>query len=135
MAVACAPVFAQSVWLAITGDATDAGVDTVEVSPDSVLVFQQLRVMKIRVNRASERVGFDELPYRSYLATVQVDCSAKKAHFRQLQLFAGPMRTGADRRLAYAEDHMRQMLFRDMEPNPVARIVLAACTIPSVQSR
>ena len=131
----CVPVLGQAHWLTMAGDLTTPQVDTVEVSPDSVTVFKNLRVMKIRTNRAANRITYDGLPYRSYHGTVHIDCDAKQARFRQMRYFLGPLWTGEARNVEYPEGDMPPVAFRDLNPNPVARIVQAACAIGTVQSR
>ena len=123
------------IWFSITGDPGDATVDTVQVAPDSVVVFSNLRVMKIRTSRAAPRQGFDGAPYRSYLSAVQIDCDNNEARFRKLELFNGPLWTGPSREVEYADADMPKMGFLDMQPNPAERIVQAACVVGKVQTR
>ena len=123
------------VWLTITGDSRAAAADTVQFSPESVVVFADLRTMRIRVSRAHDRKGYDDRPYRAYVSTVHIDCMRLTARFRQLQLFAGPLWTGASRVIAYRDADMPPMAFNEIEPNPSARIVQAACSIDRVQAR
>jgi len=134
-APACGPALAQTHWLTIVGDMTDPAVDTVEVSPDSVVGLDELRVMKIRTNRKQERITYDHKPYRSYFGSIQIDCVRKEARFRQIRYFLGPMWTGAARDVEYPEAAMPPVALRDFQPNPVQRIVQAACNISSVRSR
>ncbi len=122
-------------WFSITGDPDDAAANTVQVAPDSVVVFANLRFVKVRTNRAAVRQGYDGIPYRSYVSTAQIDCDTHAARFRKLELFEGPLWTGPHRSLEYAEADMPKMNFRDMLPNPTERIVQAACVVGRVQTR
>ncbi|APW38386.1 hypothetical protein RD110_15275 [Rhodoferax koreense] len=126
--------FADS-WFSITGDPLDPAVETVQVAPDTVVVFGDMRVMKIRTNRAAVRKGFDGLPFRSYESSVQIDCTTREANFRRLELFDDALWRGAGRVLDFANAAMPRMLFQDMRPNPVERIVQAACDVGKVQNR
>jgi hypothetical protein len=125
---------AQS-WFTVLGDIGDTSVDTVQVAPDTVAAFADLRAMTIRTSRGRLRTGFDGASYRSYVAQVHVDCDSRIARFKQLDLFAAPMWTGARREFRYADAEMPRMVFKDMQPNPVERIVQAACTVQNVQTR
>jgi hypothetical protein len=131
---AAAPACAES-WFSITGDPADPAADTVQVAPDTVVVFTTLRVMKIRANRAVTRAGYDGVPYRSYVSTVQIDCETNEARFRKLELFYGPLWTGPNRVVDYPENEMPKMVFMDLQPNPVERIVQAACVVGKIQTR
>ena len=122
-------------WLTVVGDAQDASADTVQIEPESVVVFSSLRTIRIRVSRGRERSGYDNRPYRSYIASVQIDCPHESASFRQIQLFLGPLWTRDSRVLNYREADMPPMVFRDIQPNPSSRIVQAACSIERVQTR
>lgn len=122
-------------WFSISGDPLNAGVDTVQVAPDTVVVFGDLRVMKIRTNRAAMRQGYDGVPFRSYVSTVQIDCESRDARFRKLELFFEASWSGPSRVIDYADREMPKMAFQDMRPNPVERIVQAACEVGKVQSR
>lgn len=135
--VACAPAGAAplTTWFTLLGNPDDARADTVQIEPETVVVFSNLRTMRIRTSRGQERSGYDGRAYRSYVAMVHIDCNDKSARFRQIQLFAGPLWTGNQRIVNYDDAQMPPMAFRDMRPNPAERIVLAACTIDRVQSR
>lgn len=126
--------FAET-WFSIAGNPLDSAIDTVQAAPDTVVVFGNLRVMKIRTNRAAVRQGYDGLPFRSYLSTVQIDCESRDTRFRKLELFDEALWRGPSRMIDYADREMPKMVFQDMRPNPVARIVQAACEVGKVQSR
>ncbi|MBP7564539.1 MAG: hypothetical protein KA795_00890 [Burkholderiaceae bacterium] len=126
---------AQTTWLTIMGDPSDAASDVVQIEPESVVVFSNLRTIRIRVSRAHPRKGYDERPYRGFIGAVHIDCANATARYRQLQLFSGPLWTGASRVVNYTDAAMPPMAFRDIEPNPTARIVQAACTIDRVQTK
>lgn len=135
LAAAGASATERTTWLTVVGDVADASSDTVQIEPESVVVFSSLRTIRIRVSRGHERTGYDDRPYRSYIASVQIDCSNLSASFRQIQLFQGPHWSRDSRVLNYREADMPPMVFRDIQPNPSARIVQAACSIDRVQTR
>lgn len=114
-------------WLTVIGDVTNPAVDTVEVATSTVAREGELRLMKIRTHRMHERVTFESKPYRSYLGQIQIDCTAEEARFRELRYFRGPLWTGQVRDVAFPRDAMPKVVFRDVQPNPVQRIVRAAC--------
>lgn len=120
-------------WLTLAGDPQIPQVDTVQVQPDTLVVFAEFRTIHIRVNRAGTRPGYDGQPYRSYNGLVHVNCDSKKARFRKLQLFADPIWAGAERSVEYTDKNMPPMAFAGMQPNPNTRIVQAACSLEAVR--
>lgn len=121
-------------WLTVAGDPQNQDADTVQVKPDTIVAFSELRTMQIRVNRSQPRPSYDGGPYRSYRAIAHIKCQTKDAKFRRLELYAGPLWTGASRTIEYQETKMPLMAFNDMRPNPNGRIIQAACTLQSVKS-
>lgn len=128
-AAACSALAAESMWLTVVGDSGDAAVDTVEVDATSAVAFESMRLVKLRVNRAKPRTGFDGQPYRSYYSTAVVDCTELKAWHRTLSLFEQPMWRGKLRIAEYTESDGREVAFADMEANPRDRLIKAACSI------
>jgi len=132
LACTAATVFARSVepmWLPIAGDAQSASTDTVEVDATSAVAFESMRLVKLRVNRAKPRVGFDGQPYQSYYSTAVVDCTVLKAWHRTLSLFEQPLWRGKMRIMDYTESDDRTLSFADIQPNPKDRLIKAACAI------
>ena len=120
-------------WLTLAGDPQNQQADTVQVQPDTLVVFAEFRTIHIRVNRAGARPGYDGQPYRSYNGLVHVNCEAQKARFRKLQLFANPLWAGAERSVEYTDKNMPPMAFVGIQPNPNKRIVQAACSLEAVR--
>jgi hypothetical protein len=116
-------------WLTIMGDARDAAADTLEVDATSAMAFESMRLVKMRVNRASPRVGYDGQAYRSYYSTAVVDCAGMKAWHRSLALFNEPLWSGQIRLREYTQADNRPVAFADMTPNPRERLLKAACAI------
>ncbi|MCE1191559.1 MAG: hypothetical protein LWW96_05330 [Acidovorax sp.] len=128
-AAACNALAGESMWLTVVGDSGDAAVDTVEVDATSAVAFESMRLVKLRVNRAKPRTGFDGQPYRSYYSTAVVDCTELKSWHRTLSLFEQPLWRGKLRIVEYTERDGREVAFADMEANPRDRLIKAACSI------
>jgi hypothetical protein len=128
--------FAQSQWLSMTGDATDATADTVQVDPVTFNRAGALRTVRLRVSRTSERKSWDGAVYRSYVSDVLIDCVARTGRYVSIEFFAQPLWEGEPHgKTAYSRREIRPMLFRDMEPNPTARLIRAACQTENVKSK
>ncbi len=88
--------------------------------------------MAIRVNRARPRARWHGVAYRSYTATVAIDCTAKAGRYVSLDFFRLPLWKGTSHNTStYASTEMRPMQFLDISPNPTERMVKAACQLPS----
>lgn len=138
--LACAAVHApwaaaqSPTWFAVVGEPGNPLLDTVEVDAASAVAFETMRLVKLRVNRAAPRTGFDGLEFRSYYATIMVDCAGMKAWHRTLSLFSEPLWHGQMRLLEYKESDGRSVAFADMSTNPRDRLIKAACSV-ALQSR
>jgi hypothetical protein len=120
--------FAQSVWLTVSGNPEDPSVNTIEVDPVPVDVREELRIMKIRVNRSAQRTSWDGTPYRSYTARVQINCMDNSARYQSITFHALPVWKGEPLKTTdYTVGPPRWMEFRDVSPNPNLRIIRAAC--------
>jgi hypothetical protein len=128
--------WSQSQWLSLVGDATDAKEDAVQVDPVTLNRAGALRMVRIRVSRATERESWDGEAYRSYNAEVQIDCAAGTGRYLSIEFFAQPFWQGdAHGKTLYAKREIRPMLFRDMDPNPTQRLIRAACQTENVQAK
>lgn len=131
LAHAQAPVQIQ--WFTVAGNPGDAASNTVQVDPVAIGVEGDSRPaskrMNVRVNRSAERVNWDNIPYRSYESQVVFDCQARRAAYVQARYYARPLWQGEPHTVADYGGNPRPMLFRDMEPNPMNRIVRAACRL------
>lgn len=131
VAHAQAPVQIQ--WFTVAGNPGDAASNTVQVDPVAIGVEGDSRPaskrMNVRVNRSAERVNWDNIPYRSYESQVVFDCQARRAAYVQARYYARPLWQGEPHTVADYGGNPRPMLFRDMEPNPMNRIVRAACRL------
>jgi hypothetical protein len=119
----------EPTWLPIAGDAQNAAADTVEVDATSAVAFESMRLIKLRVNRANPRAGFDGMLYQSYYSTAIVDCTALTAWHRSVSLFEQPLWRGKMRILEYTESDGNAVAFSDMQANPKDRLIKAACAI------
>ena len=135
LAALCAvPAMSAENWLTVQGDPSVPTIDTVQVQPESVTVFDDLRTMKIRVNRSATRQAYDGEPYRSYEATAEVDCEQRLARYRRHLYFVEPLWTGTGRVYGHPEGQRPLVAFRSMAPNPAQRLVQAACSLHAVKS-
>lgn len=115
-------------WLTIMGDRTDPALDTIEVNATPVSMTEEQRVMRIRVSRSVPRTNWDGIPFRSYIATVEFDCANKVGNFQQISYYAQPVWAGESHiTTSYSKADPRIMQFRGVTPNPVERIIRAAC--------
>jgi len=120
-------VEAQTDWFTVTGNPRDASVDTVEVDPVAIKTKGALKTMNVRVSRATERLNWEKVPYRSYESQVIFDCRARKAEYLFAAFYPVPLWQGQPHKITdYANDR-RPMRFLDVEPNPTNRIIRAAC--------
>ena len=105
-----------------------AETDTVQVDP--VARDTEPRVMGVRVSRSAPRISWDGVPYRSYVAEVEFDCTLRTARYLGITFFLEPLWQGAPvRTVDYRADDPRRMEFREIDPNPTQRIVSAACPL------
>ena len=116
-------------WLNVIGDPRSASTDTIEVDATSAVAFESLRTVKLRVNRAKPRRGFDGRPYQSYYSTAVVNCAEQKAWHRTLSLFEEPLWRGKMRIADSTEGEGREVSFAEVSPNPKDRLIKAACAI------
>ena len=123
----------QIEWFTVAGNPGDPASNTVQVDPVAIGVEGDSgpasKRMNVRVNRSAERVNWDNIPYRSYESQVVFDCQARRAAYVQARYYAQPLWQGEPHTVADYGGNPRPMLFRDMEPNPVNRIVRAACRL------
>jgi hypothetical protein len=118
---------AQTLWFTVSGNPLDELVDTVQVDPVAFRKTGDGAVMNIRVNRAKDRLNWDKLPYRSYAGRVVFHCHARKAEYISITYYLQPLWKGESHNTTDYSRNPRPMLFRDMLPNPTARIIQAAC--------
>ncbi|MES2423749.1 MAG: surface-adhesin E family protein [Pseudomonadota bacterium] len=125
---------AQALWFTVSGNPLDESVDTVQVDPVAFKKTGDGAVMNIRVNRAKDRLNWDKLPYRSYEARVVFNCTARKADYAAITYYLQPVWKGEAHNTTDYSRNPRPMLFKDMVPNPTARIIQAACAAISEAS-
>lgn len=126
---------AEPLWLTLMGDPSRADRDSVQVRADSVALSGSTGSLQLRVNRAEPREAFDDQPYRSYLGWIKVDCTQQEGMFQQLQYYTEALWTGETRVANYTEPNMPKLMFKDMQPNPTARLVRAACSVERVKTK
>lgn len=126
--------WAEGDWFTITGDAKQADLDTVQVDPETVARDGDVRTVDVRVNRAKERISWDGMSYRSYSAKARIVCKDRRGEYTRIRFHRQPLWQGDAQDVAYAGPRP-PMLFRDIDPNPVDRIIRAACVVPPEGSR
>jgi hypothetical protein len=124
--IGCA-AHAQPGWFTVVGDPQDKVADTVQVDPARVAPAESAKEMNLRVNRATARFNWDGIAYRSYESRVVFDCQARRASYVAARFYIQPLWQGEAHHVADYTDAPKPVLFRDMKPNPTARIVRAAC--------
>ncbi len=118
---------AQSTWFTVIGDDRDAAVDTIQVDPES-MTSGDIRTLRVRVNRTVERTSWDKVPYRSYVSLVTFDCVQRSARYVSITYYMMPLWKGESYKTSdYTTGTPRPMRFVDVNPNPSARIIRAAC--------
>ena len=118
---------AQSTWFTVIGDDRDGGSDTIQVDPES-MTSGDIRTLRVRVNRATARTSWDNIRYRSYVSLVTFDCVQRSARYVSITYYTLPLWKGESYRTSdYTTGTPRPMRFLDVNPNPSARIIRAAC--------
>lgn len=126
---------AEPLWLTLTGDPSRTDQDSVQVRADSVALSGTTGSLQLRVSRADTREAFDSQPYRSYIGWIKVDCTQQEGLFQQLQYYTAALWTGETRVVNFAEPNMPKLMFKDMQPNPTARLVRAACSVEKIKTQ
>lgn len=126
--LACALAQAEARWLTLSGDPQDPVVHTVEVDPTITKADAQTRKLQIRVNLPQPAQDLAPEPYRSFEATITLDCTSNTAHYDRLRLYTQPDWQGSARDAAPPDDAaLRVVQFPDAETDPTPRIIRAAC--------
>lgn len=130
-----AVVSAQAEWFTVAGDPHTATVDTVQVDPVALQADANGKIMSVRVSRSRQRNNWEGQPYRSYEARAVFDCRAMKADYLYVAYYMQPLWKGEAYLQTDYANNRRPMLFRDMAPNPTARILRAACRQEGVRDQ
>jgi len=122
------PVTSSPLWFTVMGDPDNAGLNTVQVDP--IDHDGDPRTMRVRVSRSAPRTSWDGVPYRSYTSTVSFDCEKSTARYLRITYYRQPGWQGeAGQTVDYTTGTPRMMEFRDVTPNPMQRIIHAACSL------
>ena len=129
--VFAATLFAQNNWLTLVGDPHNSHTEVLEVNPLSRLQSANESTLNIRVNHGKLLTSSEGIPFRSYTATIRVDCVEKTARFVTVSYHMMPMWDGKSHRdLVFPATEVRPLVFRFFEANPILRIVKSACNSP-----
>ena len=121
-------LYGQTVWLTVAGNPGDVSADLLEVDPSSRVQILSESLLNIRVSTNKLLTSFDGIPYRSYRATIRVNCVEKTARFAATTFYMMPFWEGTPHRaLLFSASEIRPVTFQFFEPNPVLRIVKSAC--------
>ena len=124
----CAIAQGQSDWLTMVGMPGEASMNIIEVQPASLVTSANQPSLNIRVNRAKLTISSEDIPFRSYTATVLIDCYDKTARFISAAFYMMPIWEGKPHKVvSWSAAEMRPMLFQNFEPNPREKIIRAAC--------
>lgn len=125
-------------WLTMSGEASEPfnpNQNVVQVNPQSISESSGWRTMQIRVSRSDMRTSWDGVPYRSFTAAVEFDCTKRTARYLSLVYYMEPAWRGTSHETSvYTRERHRAMAFQQIQPNPTLRIVRAACDSKSVTS-
>lgn len=120
---------AQDTWFTVVGNLGDPESDIVDIQPQSLPSSPGFVNYLVRVNRAKLRSSWDDIPYRSYTASVMIDCAAQKGRYTSIAFHMMPLWAGKPHKSqVFSATEERPMLFRSIEPNPTERIIRAACS-------
>lgn len=129
---------ADNDWLTMSGDGEmplKTAQNLIQVSPQSIQGSGDLRSMNVRVHHIEQRNNWDGVPYRSYVGTVEFDCAQKTARHAVINYYLTPVWSGpVHQTVTYPPSQPRMMAFRDVVPNPLERIIKAACMSKHVLS-
>ena len=126
----CVAVHSQSSWLTVAGFPGDTQTDVLEVDALSRQITPGGPLLNIRVSRVMLRSSTEGIPFRSYTATVLVDCAAGSARFVTASFYMMPFWEGKPHKTVdYSPTEVRPVLFRFFKPNPLPRIVTATCAV------
>ena len=118
----------SSDWLTMVGMPGDASHITIEVQPTSHVVIANRASLNVRVNRSNFNTSSEGIPFRSYTATILIDCLEKTARFTSVAFYMMPIWEGKRHKIvSWSEAEVRPVLFRNFVPNPREKIIRAAC--------
>jgi hypothetical protein len=124
---------AAETWLTITGDPGNPANHYIQVNPAVIEIKDDLRVIPVRINRATLWRTTEGVQFRSVETEVQIDCTQQTARYLKASFYAQPDFRGQPFKVSvYAADDIRPMVFKDIADNPNARIIKAACTTKGV---
>jgi hypothetical protein len=131
-----AGVRAADTWLTITGDPANSANHYIQVNAAAIDIKDELRIIPVRINRATLwTTAGDGIQFRSVVTEVQIDCAQQTARYVTAAFYTQPDFRGQPFKVTtYAGDDIRPMIFKDIDDDPNARIIKAACNARSVTS-
>lgn len=120
--------FGEPVWFTLAGDPLDERADTIVIDVASLKRSQNLQSMTVRVSRRHERrSNFTGYSFRSYAALAQIDCAKQTARLIDTTFYAEPLWEGTPKGFVEFEDKNVPLALREFDPNPMPRLMRAAC--------
>ena len=124
---------AAETWLTITGDPGNSANHYIQVNPAAIEIKDDLRVIPVRINRATLWRTNEGIQFRSVETEAQIDCTEQTARYLKASFYAQPDFRGQPFKVSiYPADDIRPMVFKDIADNPTARIIKAACIAKGV---
>lgn len=135
-ALAGADAHAADTWLTIAGDPANSANHYIQVNVAAIDIKDDMRLIPVRINRATLwTTAGDGIQFRSVVTEVQIDCTQQIARYVRAAFYAQPDFRGEPFRIAtYTGDDIRPMMLKDIDDNPHARIIKAACSVKNVTS-
>lgn len=129
LSVALSAQAAEPVWFTVAGDARDPQADTIVIDMASLKARANQQLMMVRVSRGHERHSqHTGNRFRSYAAKVEIDCAKDTATIRNTHFYAQPLWSGEPfARVEFPAPQQVPLALREFDPNPMPRIIRAAC--------
>jgi hypothetical protein len=123
-------------WLTIVGEPSSPGSHYIQVNPAQIDIKGDIRMIPVRISRATTWTTEDGIQFRSAEAEVLIDCDRQMARYLNAAFYPEPDFQGqAFKVLSYGKEDMRPVAFRDIGEYLNARIIKAACSAKNVTSK
>ncbi|MFC5522438.1 surface-adhesin E family protein [Polaromonas jejuensis] len=122
-------------WLTIAGEPANPDSQYIQVNPVLIDIKGDLRVIPVRINRATIWSSPEGIQFRSVETEVLINCTELSAHYLKAAFYAEPDFHGEPFKVqTYAKDDIQPMMFKDIGDSPNVRIIKAACGAKNVTS-
>lgn len=135
-ALFAALAFAAETWLTIVGEPGYSGSQYIQVNPAQIDIKGDIRIIPVRISRATTWTTDDGIQFRSAQAEVLIDCDRQTARYLNAAFYVRSDFQGqAFKVLSYAKEDLRPAAFADIGEHLNARIIKAACNAKNVTSK